>query len=222
MAPSSSIRPALSARGLLLALALLFAVTPFLQGIPGGKVIEAALMTLVLLSALLVAGGQRTFRAGMILAVVTLVARWLNLLNPHLYPAWAFLILGAAFFGLVVFQILRHVLTAEVVNIDTLCACLCGFLLLGLLWSMVYSLVAAADPKAFGFSDPTQTLDAFNAFYFSFVTLSTIGYGDITPVSRAARMFAIMEAISGMFYVAVLVARLVSIHSAQLPAKPQD
>lgn len=212
-------KPALSARGLLLALALLFAATPFLQGGRAGMVIEAALLTFVLLAALLVAGGRRTFRVGLGLAVVTLTARWLNLFDPHLFAAGFFLVPGAAFFGLVVFQILRHILTANDVNIDTLCACLCGFLLLGLLWSMVYALLAAVDPRAFAFSDPTQTLDSFNAVYFSFVTLSTIGYGDITPVSRAARMFAVMEAISGMFYVAVLVARLVSIHSANATPK---
>ena len=58
-------------------------------------------------------------------------------------------------------------------------------------------------------------MDGFNAFYFSFVTLSAIGYGDITPVSRVARMLAVTEAVTGMFYVPMLVARLVSIHSSR-------
>ena len=62
-------------------------------------------------------------------------------------------------------------------------------------------------------------MDGFESFYFSFVTLTTIGFGDIAPVSRVARMLAVMEAIAGMFYVAVLVARLVSIHSTSRPRK---
>lgn len=63
-------------------------------------------------------------------------------------------------------------------------------------------------------------LDGFNAFYFSFTTLCTVGYGDITPVSRGAKMMAVLEAITGLFYVAVLISRLVSIHSANPQVRP--
>jgi hypothetical protein len=63
-------------------------------------------------------------------------------------------------------------------------------------------------------------LEGFNAFYFSLITLSTVGYGDVAPVSRVARMLAVMEAISGLFYMAVLVSRLVAVHSAQHSSQP--
>ena len=59
-----------------------------------------------------------------------------------------------------------------------------------------------------------EGMKTFNAFYFSFITLSTVGYGDITPVSKVARMLAAMEAVTGMLYVATLIARLVSLYSA--------
>ena len=58
-----------------------------------------------------------------------------------------------------------------------------------------------------------NTLGGFNAFYFSFMTLCTVGYGDITPVSRPARMLAVTEAVVGLFYVAVLISRLVAVYS---------
>jgi hypothetical protein len=57
-------------------------------------------------------------------------------------------------------------------------------------------------------------MNGFTGFYFSFITLSTVGYGDITPVSRAARWLAAMEAMTGLLYVAVLIARLVSLYSS--------
>ncbi len=57
-------------------------------------------------------------------------------------------------------------------------------------------------------------MSGFTGFYFSFVTLSTVGYGDITPVSKVARMLAAMEAMTGLLYVAVLIARLVSLYSS--------
>jgi ion channel len=62
-------------------------------------------------------------------------------------------------------------------------------------------------------------MNGFNAFYFSFVTLSTAGYGDIVPVSRMARMLAVMESVTGLFYVAILIARLVTMYSSNVSAK---
>jgi len=72
------------------------------------------------------------------------------------------------------------------------------------------------NPSAFAFSTAgatKQTMAGFDAFYFSFITLSTVGYGDITPVSRIARWLAAMEAMTGLLYVTVLIARLVSLYS---------
>ena len=58
------------------------------------------------------------------------------------------------------------------------------------------------------------SMDGFTGFNFSFITLSTVGYGDIAPVSRAARWLAAMEAMTGLLYIAVLIARLVSLYSS--------
>lgn len=81
-----------------------------------------------------------------------------------------------------------------------------------------YLLVARADPDAFAFTaGPAagQSLQLHNAFYFSFITLSTVGYGDIIPVSNVARMLAAMEAITGTLYVAVIISRLVALDSSE-------
>ena len=86
---------------------------------------------------------------------------------------------------------------------------------------MAYWLVYYLTPEAFAFNTATgtkQTMEGFNAFYFSLITLSTVGYGDITPVSKVARMLAAMEAMTGLLYVAVLIARLVGLYSAPKPS----
>ena len=62
----------------------------------------------------------------------------------------------------------------------------------------------------------------FNAIYFSYITLTTVGYGDITPVSNAARMLAITESMSGILFVGVLIARLVSLYSTPSPVEAGD
>jgi voltage-gated potassium channel len=102
------------------------------------------------------------------------------------------------------------------VDVNVLCAGLSGYLLLGLLWMPAYLLIASVDPGSFALKAPSGTdaqMDGFHAFYFSFITLCTVGYGDVTPVSRMARMLAVTEAITGIFYVAVLISRLVAVYS---------
>ena len=88
--------------------------------------------------------------------------------------------------------------------------------MLGLIWTLAYWLVDRLTPGgAFSFNTNTgeHSINGFTGFYFSFITLSTVGYGDITPVSRFARWLAAMEAMTGLLYVAVLIARLVSLYS---------
>ena len=85
-----------------------------------------------------------------------------------------------------------------------------------------YLLLAQLVPGAFTISasaEPGRFMDAFDALYFSFVTLCTLGYGDITPVSRLARMLSILEATTGMFYMSMLIARLVALYSSEGVAK---
>jgi voltage-gated potassium channel len=88
--------------------------------------------------------------------------------------------------------------------------------MLGLLWSFAYILVDRLVPNSFVFTVgpvSSHSMNNFNALYFSFTTLSTVGYGDIIPVSGVARMLAMVEAVFGMFYVTLLIARLVSLYS---------
>ena len=91
-----------------------------------------------------------------------------------------------------------------------------AYLMLGLMWTLAYWLVDQLTPGgAFSFNTALggQSMNGFNGIYFSFITLSTVGYGDITPVSRVARWLAALEAMTGLLYVAVLIARLVSLYS---------
>jgi voltage-gated potassium channel Kch len=95
--------------------------------------------------------------------------------------------------------------------------------MLGLLWSLAYRLVDTLTPGAFAFNAThEQSMADFSAFYFSFVTLTTVGYGDITPVSSVARMLAVMESMTGTLYVAVLIARLVALYSVPEPLTRND
>ena len=203
---------------LLVALGLLFFAFPFVEEVKGGSVIVSILFSLVLLSAVLaIAERKRVLIIAIVLAIPAIGGRWINHLRPDLVPSSLFLTAGLILVGFVVANLLRFVLRAPSVNVEVLCASIAAYLMLGLMWTMAYWLVDQLTPGgAFSFNTNTgkQSMNGFNAFYFSFITLSTVGYGDITPVSRIARWLAALEAMTGLLYVAVLIARLVALYSS--------
>ncbi len=88
----------------------------------------------------------------------------------------------------------------------------CVYLLMGLIWALLYLLIAQTIPGAFSGLEQLNWYENFSAVaYYSFVTLTTLGYGDITPVAPLARFLAYMEAVAGVFYMAILVASLIGV-----------
>jgi hypothetical protein len=98
---------------------------------------------------------------------------------------------------------------------DAIFGAVCGYLLLGIIWTLLYSAVETAYPGSFRFpaSEPVASIavrPGRNVLsYYSFITLATVGYGDVTPATPLAQTLAWMEAIAGQFYLAILVAGLV-------------
>lgn len=112
--------------------------------------------------------------------------------------------------------ILRHVLRSGDITGDKILGAFCAYLLLGLAWGHGYMILEAVQPDSFLLPDsPLAGGDAFGkqqgpSTYYSFVTLATLGYGDITPVRPLARSLSVLEAVSGQFYIAVIIAYLVA------------
>jgi hypothetical protein len=202
---------------LLIALGLFFIWAPFVEEIEGGELIVSGLFSLVLLAGVVaVADRKGVMVIAIVLAIPAIAGRWINHFRPDLIPPAVFLVAGLILIAFVVGNLLLFVFRAPSVNTEVLCASISAYLMLGLMWTMAYWLVDQLTPGgAFAFNTITgkQSMKGFNAFYFSFITLSTVGYGDITPVSRIARWLAAMEAMTGLLYVAVLISRLVSLYS---------
>lgn len=115
----------------------------------------------------------------------------------------------------------RVLLTARRVDYDLLSAALCVYALVVVLWASLFSLLELFSPGAFQYARSTEdpimrfgSGDASLALYFSLVTITTLGYGDVVPLTAGARSLAALEAFFGQAYVAILVARLVGLHIA--------
>jgi hypothetical protein len=207
------------------ALLLLIVTGPLINDLEYGILIESVLITLVLFSALLAIGGRRsTLILGTVLVIPALAGKWVNYFRPDLAPPEIFLGAGVLFTGYVVVHLFGFILRAPRVDREVLCTAIANYLMLGLLWAFGYTLVAGVNPDAFvviyGVTSVGHMMKGVNSLYFSFATLCTIGYGDIVPVSMIARVLAILEAVVGMFYMTLLIARLVALYSSE--PRPDD
>ena len=210
-----------SAAHFLAALVLIFVTAPFIEDLRGGELIEAVLMTVVLLSAVLAVGGRRrTLVWASVLVIPALVGKWINHWRPDLMPPEVFLGAGLLFVLFVVLHLLRFILRAPRIDSEILCLGVSNYLMLGWLWAFAYMLVDRLVPGSFAFTvgpSSVRSLEGFRGFYFSYSTITTVAYGDIIPLSSAVRMLAMAEAMAGMLYVALLIARLVSLYYSKDP-----
>ena len=180
----------------------------------------ASIFLSILLLSVLYVFPRREFTIAVILAVPTLGGRWLLSLNESAGLIILVALCWAVFLGFATVVILRQVLRASRVSNDTLSGAISCYLLLGVFFGFLYAAIGLAYPGSF-MVDGRKLTPQINHFfyqheigkliYFSIVTLATVGYGDITPLSPPARSLAMLESVTGQFYVAILIARLVSI-----------
>lgn len=199
----------------LVALILLLGAYPFVVELKHGYTIETILMTIVLISAVLAVSG-RTWGMAIFLLIPALAGSWINTYRPDLVPHWGMACARMVFVGFVVMQLLRFITHARKVNSEVLCAGISAYLVMGLFWSSAYLTLSQFNPDSFSsahFDNRNQGLGTFDALFFSFTSLTSLGCNDITPVSKIARMMMVLESLAGVLYLAVLIARLVALYS---------
>ena len=108
--------------------------------------------------------------------------------------------------------ILRRIVIAKEVDFEVVCSSVSAYLLIAILWAVSYDLFYFLNPETFSPTEGGAKLTFKHFIYFSLTTITTLGYGDITPVSVPVGIWSTLEAVTGVFYMAVLVARLVSVY----------
>ena len=125
------------------------------------------------------------------------------------------LALSAVFLVQMLVMIWIHIVKEEDVSSDLIMAAACAYILLGLVWANGYYLLEIFHPNSFKASE-NMGEDIWNFYYYSFVTLTTVGYGDIVAITKPARALSILEAITGQLYLAIMISRLVGLHASQI------
>ncbi|MGW8313711.1 MAG: potassium channel family protein [Desulfuromonadales bacterium] len=163
------------------------------------------------------------FEGLLLLVSLALYAAGIILKNEDLF------FLGVAgriiFMALIALIILINLFRSQKVSEDTLAGAVCVYLLIALVWGHCYMLIEFLVPGSFSFTTGEGRMalwvsrEFYPFYYFSLVTMTTIGYGDMVPVSTAARTFATIEGVLGQVYLTILVARLVGMHLMQQQEK---
>ncbi|HTY43131.1 MAG TPA: potassium channel family protein [Thermoanaerobaculia bacterium] len=211
----------LSAMLVLVCLALFVGLPLETLGIVSSSVV-GVIMTFLFVSGVVAMAGRGW--ATMAVAAVVLVfqvVRWLSVIFPsRTMNAWD-LSLGLVALVLLTAFVLRHTFRDARITGDRVRGGILAYVLLGLIWCVAYQLVDAFVPTAFQFPRAHEAVGpgrlSHDLAYYSFVTLTTVGYGDITPLHPVARALAMVEALIGQLYPAILIARLVSLQMASKP-----
>ena len=203
---------------LLTTIIILFLIGPNLEGKTGQILVSAVFLGTIITII-------RTFNIKKIYFYLLLTLAGISFsldMYSVLYPATRqdklFILVSSTISALFIFAALvtinRKIFKEKRVNSDTIEGGIAVFVMIGLLWAVLYRMVAIVDPNAFSdLGDTRYLLDTL--FYFSFTTLTTLGYGDVTPISDLARTLANFEAMIGVMYPAIYIARVVGIYTAQ-------
>lgn len=200
---------------LLIAMVLFFALRPFLEEFAAISTVVNIFITVILITAIYAVSVNKTTYVIALISVITITILRLvesvfgiGLLElplqigTTLFLAFTFII------------ILSYIFRKKEVTKDVIMGSICAYFLLGLIWSEFYSFLELVQPGSFQM--PQLAGEEVSSFlYFSFVTLTTLGYGDMVPLTNEAKSFAFLEAIFGQLYLAILIARLVGTHIAQ-------
>lgn len=190
-------------------LIVIFVIPPFLEPGSGRRPAADVAYALLLVSGVRALGERRLARLVLMpVALVTLAVYLGSQVVPVADP-W---VLGTSLVSLLLFLVvvLGQTLRAGPITFHRIQGAVAAYLLLGVLWAYAYALLEHVRPGAF--AGPLNAADGPRAFlYYSFVTLTTVGYGDVLPVHPVARSLAMLEAVTGPLYLAILVARLVSL-----------
>ncbi len=203
---------------LLLTLACLIIFQPFVVTAVGKFLLEMLFIAALFAGLRAIEIKRGLLRFEVVLLVTSLVLGFAGSLLDHHLLFGLGLVGESLFLSIVAIAILFDLFQSKKVSGDTMAGAVCVYLLISLIFSYLYVLVELCSPASFSFTQGQAGMHLWlskefsSFFYFSLITMTTVGYGDVTPVSKAARTCASLEAILGQVYLTILVARLVGMH----------
>jgi len=183
----------------------------------GQQILQAVTVITLASSIVGLRSSRLRIHTGVGFTVSVLVIVILGVLLDEAGLSYLHLIVLVLFYGWATWLAAKQVLFTGPIDGNKIVGAICIYLLIGLIWALLYLFLAQTIPGAFNGLEQAVWYDNFaDVAYYSFVTLTTLGYGDISPVTPMARFLVYMEAILGVFYMAILVASLIGVRITAL------
>ncbi|MGV8142192.1 MAG: ion channel [Candidatus Pacearchaeota archaeon] len=196
---------------LFISLILLLILNPLLEGNLFFRVIFFLAVSFVPLSVIYSASfNKKQFFWAVIFSIIFATTHLVMLFKPSSSMAIFDLLATVLFFGYTIFIIFSYIFKTKEINADAIYGAVSVYLLIGAIWASIFFTIESVSPGSFsGVQNPAVLSDFI---YFSYSTLITLVYGDITPVGSLVRSLASLEAITGAMYLAITIARLVGLY----------
>jgi hypothetical protein len=199
---------------LLIALVVMLVAYPYARG---SRVLGTAAVLIPFASIVALASHRRHLAIALALGIVTLAGIVQDAVGHAVLPMPAVEVGGLLLFAYTTIFVLWRVLRSERVSGDILCGAIAVYLLIGLTWALGFGLLESVHPGSYQVATGgPRPASANELLYFSYVTLATLGYGDVVPVTDVARSLAVLESLCGTIYLTILVARLIGLHLAHV------
>jgi hypothetical protein len=195
------------------ALLALIAFAPFVEPTPYGKLLLGGLNAFIIIAAVATVGRSAlSFVISLLLGIPAFTYQVLAHTTEDpifIVHSWWF---AMAMYAITIAYLMRYVFSRDVMTADKLWGAAAAYLMIGAVWTFAYALVGHYHPDAFAVAGTPMPVDTIDLLYFSFTTLTSTGYGDITPYIRQSRGLCVIEQITGALYLAILIARLAGVY----------
>lgn len=204
---------------LLVALISFFLINPLLTASHLSNIIMASFMSFIIFLSVFTVPFNRFFLlATWILGIITFASYWfLAWVDHDEIVYFIHFIFTAAFLSIITSSVIISIVKQDEITTDSLFGAVCGYILIGFTWSFIYLSIETLHPSAFTIPFANENIrervDHF--IYYSFETLTTLGYGDILAINSSARTFSWLEAAIGQIYLAVWISQLVALRVTQ-------
>ena len=194
---------------LLFCIVFLFIVGPAFISYNKAKAISFLFLTILIISGVSAADYRvLTYRILQVIGVIALIIMWLEVFYKHELLQSLSLILISLIFTLITIALITQIASSRIVTADVLLSAVNGYLLIGIVGALLFAVIDMYNPHSL--SQNMTDRDGISEYvYFSYVTLTTLGYGELVPVSKAAKALSILLSISGPLYLSILIAMLI-------------
>lgn len=198
---------------LIVAIMAMILFAPFLKEFTRLRFLMDIFFSVIFISGIYAISHQKRYIViAVLLALPMIISLWAKYIFVSDYLIIVGRLFGILFFGFAIIHIGQFMYNAQDVTQDVLFAAIVVYLLMAIMWAFIFGLLELIHPGSFN-SPEAHNLEASELFlYFSFITITTLGYGDITPANEMANSLAVVEAVVGQIYLVVVVAWLVGMH----------